>query len=89
MQIVLTKLENNNKVTQFLTEKFTTCLKTWEFDRAVTFTLNDSAAQKGSAMLKVFEAARELQRQGLLEDWSVTRGSLEEIFLEVIHLPSK
>ena len=89
MQIVLTSLENSKKVTHFLTEKFTTCLKTWEFDRAITFTLNDTAGQRGSAMLKVFEAARELQQQGLLEDWSVTRGSLEEVFLEVIHLPSK
>ena len=89
MQIVVTKLEVQQQVTQLLSERFSTCAKTWEFDRAVTYTLNDTAGQPGSAMLKVFEIARQLQSQGLLEDWSVTRGSLEEVFLRVIHLPAK
>ena len=80
MQIVLTEIEKKQQVIDHMMTSFKSCSVDWEFDKTITLTVEDSTHK----MLKVFEAARRLTDQGLISDWSMMQGSLEEVFLSVV-----
>ena len=84
IHVMLTKAEHLEEVEKLLNDAFEgACSKTWMFDRSVTFTLLPKGSHK-RMMIKVFEMARSLQTSNLIEDWSITQGSLEEVFLRVL-----
>jgi ABC-type multidrug transport system ATPase subunit len=79
MQIVLTSLDAKEKVLNILSSVFSSVEVTWEFDKTLTLTVSD----KEQRMRKTFAIARDLQNEGLIQDWSLSNGSLEEVFLTV------
>ena len=80
MQIVLAEIENKHQVVDHMMNAFQKCTLDWEFDKTLTLTVQD----QNHKMLKVFEAARKLTDQGLITDWSMMQGSLEDVFLSVV-----
>lgn len=80
MQIVVNSVDTKPVLLTELKKFFPKMEVTWEFDKTLTITLGS-----GQEHIKhIFEIASNFTSQGLITDWSIMQGSLEEVFLTVV-----
>ena len=80
IQLVLESLDAKGDVLVSLRKSFHTLEVTWQFDKTLTINLGSGSDK----FRPVFETASRLNSQGLITDWSIMQGSLEEVFLTVV-----
>ena len=79
LQVVVDDPSSKESVLSQLRSSFPFLEVTWEFDKTLTVTLGSGSDK----FRPIFESVRRLSTAGLVTDWSIMEGSLEEVFLNV------